>query len=260
LRKEIAEAVRSLRSNPGEVLHAIYSSPILAPCDAENVLIYNIGTAPFTAASRNGLRIERSFQHWRQPPRPSFEHHHSYTICKREWPFLGWRIGTDLLRWDGVPVPRVTTASKPSSIWYTLKSILNDTGVGRTNRVFGVEVSLVIPGQDSLSSAAAIVKPLLDGVIAALHAHDGRDLQGVGGRIAQQLSIDPEEVVSLLMRDAGAVLGVRTVVRPYRNAVQWYPDDESCVAALLTIDRSVNATEWRMSGRAFDVESVSANP
>jgi len=61
MRGAVAEAVRALDAGPTASSTAIYASDSRDLCDAENVLLYNVGPANFAAAARVGLRFERSY-------------------------------------------------------------------------------------------------------------------------------------------------------------------------------------------------------
>ena len=59
LKRAIGDAVAELSAGPAEMLEAIYTSASADLVDAENVLLYNVGTHRFAPATRLGLRFER---------------------------------------------------------------------------------------------------------------------------------------------------------------------------------------------------------
>ncbi|SRR5579875_391486 len=61
LRNDIRTGIHCLQSNPGQILHAIYSSSQAGLCDTENVLFYNVGLAHFASLMTTGLRFERCY-------------------------------------------------------------------------------------------------------------------------------------------------------------------------------------------------------
>src|SRR5690606_26975673 len=85
---------------------------------------------------------------------------------------------------------------------------------------FGISLVLRSPTRFNL---AGKVKPLLDGVIAALHVHDGSELSAVTQRLAQRLKLEEPKVAKELMNSRLDVLGPRNLVRPYRTYLQWNP-------------------------------------
>src|SRR4051812_48224804 len=68
LRAVLRTEVRHLVADRGQVLHAYSHSAHAEGADAENILLYNIGTHCFTAAAPEGLRFERTWQPG--PPSP----------------------------------------------------------------------------------------------------------------------------------------------------------------------------------------------
>ena len=85
----------------------------------------------------------------------------------------------------------------------------------------------------SLSSTETL-KRLVDGAIAAFHAHDGTELQVCTSRLAKSLDQDESLVSSGLMESGQACLGVRRLLWPRKDGVQWNPADDQCVAAEVT--------------------------
>jgi hypothetical protein len=93
LRAELRTALKRVRSRDGRVLSALYGSPISGYCDAENILIYNVGASHMAAASVSGLRVERSY---RSPDPPAdldggADHYWRYSHAPTGEPFAAWR-------------------------------------------------------------------------------------------------------------------------------------------------------------------------
>src|SRR5258708_10782563 len=59
LRRELRAAIRRLEDPGDRLLDCAYTSAAADFVDTENVLIYNVGPAAFSAAARNGLRLQR---------------------------------------------------------------------------------------------------------------------------------------------------------------------------------------------------------
>lgn len=76
---------------------------------------------------------------------------------------------------------------------------------------------------------AGLLKPLTDGVIAALHTHNG-PTDAVAERAA---AVDPQlsaaEVARLLTEHRDVPLGAVRLVVPWGNSVQWHPADDQIV-------------------------------
>ncbi len=89
------------------LLHALYRSPETRPCDAENVLIYNVGTGNFTWAAVGGLRFERCVA-CPEPPGPldgPALHHSRNAASSPEGGFACWAEGRVLAEWPHAAMP-----------------------------------------------------------------------------------------------------------------------------------------------------------
>lgn len=97
------------------------------------------------------------------------------------------------------------------------------------------------------------IKPLLDGLIAACHRHVGTETDVVAQRGADSLGQDFRDVAERLMTDAGAVLGPRRFLWPWRNSVQWNPADDRCVATAVHVVPDPDAAEPLVDAGVFPV-------
>jgi hypothetical protein len=119
----------------------------------------------------------------------------------------------------------------------------------------------VLEAPDDLPvNLAVIAKPLLDGVVAAFHAHDDTaTLEEIGGRVAAQLDVALDEVRALLGEDQMAILGTRRLVWPWRDGVQWNPADHLCLAFRIRRVPSaarggVDSVAFRLRGSLVEIE------
>jgi hypothetical protein len=89
-------------------------------------------------------------------------------------------------------------------------------------------VQLAVPAVWKTATVANVVKPLLDGLISALHTHDGSG----GAELKSRLKAlgEPDTVWLMLCSRDFDLLGPRTLVRRYRDGVTWNPADERCYA------------------------------
>lgn len=187
-------------------------------CDVENLLLYNVGPSCFAAAARVGVRFERRFG---DPPAtegvapsPDF-HYWRYEFAPADGPFECWRAERSLVRWHGVPCPRVSSASRPDAVWWALKGHAGRLEVSRARSIchpgwFGVRLPLHVPRGTELN-LVALVKPLFDGVVAAFHCWP--DPQGEQAqRLSRSLHADPSEVRAALADCSLAVLGKRRLL------------------------------------------------
>jgi hypothetical protein len=79
-------------------------------------------------------------------------------------------------------------------------------------------------------SLPALVKPLTDGFVSALHFYEGKQLDEVATRLGTQLG-EPMAVVRALLEQAtAAVLGPRAVPYLRGASLQWSPADDRIMA------------------------------
>ena len=96
--------------------------------------------------------------------------------------------------------------------------------------LIGLEPTVELPS-DARANLASFAKPLIDGTIAAFHAHDDLvSLDLVAGRIEEQIGVPAAEISSLLSRTETAILGSRRLLWKWREGVQWNPADDRCSA------------------------------
>ena len=59
----------------------------------------------------------------------------------------------------------------------------------------------------------------------------------------------------MLLDKDSTVLSTRPVVASYRNGIKWNPQDETCVACKIVINRQSEGTTFSMDGHLFSVKS-----
>jgi len=121
LRSELQATLRTLVAGPGEVLHAVYSAARGAPCDVENVLFYNVGTAALRRAMTTGVRFERSYSLLAPPvvlETSDRLHHHRYTLARSGEGFAHWTPGAELFRFHRVHVSSLMSVDQ---IWLAMR-------------------------------------------------------------------------------------------------------------------------------------------
>jgi hypothetical protein len=231
--RRAAASVAQLSAGPADALHAIYTSPVGGHFDVENVLLYNVGPSAFARVASLELMVERSIGPVPDPPQGLMEarHHYCYEVVPSEATWRHWSAIRPLASFGPLELGPLADVVRPSRVWYAMRragAALTPTA-GPPSR-FGLELVLEAP-DDVPVNLAVIAKPLLDGIVAAFHAHDDTAaLDEVGGRIAAQLDVSVDEVRALLGEDQMAILGTRRLVWPWRDGVQWNPADHLCVA------------------------------
>jgi hypothetical protein len=236
------------------VLSALYGSPLREYSDAENILIYNVGASHMAAVAALGIRIERVY-YCPTPPAPlesDAQHYWRYRAVPSGEDFSGWTEGTTFATWSDVPMPPLTETTKPVAVWHALRTArIEVLATAHPNCPFGLRLDLALAPGEHITPAKA-VKPLVDGVIAALHCHDGSALADVSQRLNNQLSSESRGgLEALLVDDRFAPLGRRRLLWPRASSVQWNPADDSCVALELRLGSS---SRRELSGRLISVE------
>ena len=99
MRNDLRRALGRLTLPHGQVLQAVYSSQDMSTCDAENVLLYNVGDRYFAASAHTGVRFERGFASPREslmlPSHPP-QHYHRYFAADHATTFHHWGRGRTL--------------------------------------------------------------------------------------------------------------------------------------------------------------------
>jgi hypothetical protein len=200
--------------------------------DTENVLLYNVGPSAFASATRYGLTFTREFAEPLRAPNEDVKwgHYHVYTLGPSSPP----QIDSSTTAKFGFEIPSVSPSLKPHHYWWAAKQ-----GLGRVNSQFAecpgpYEMSINMIGRKLLSNPAALVKPLFDGVISALHFDPSVEPSSPVCRLlAAAIGVSETEIAQALRDQSNALFGCRKVVSPYREFVKWNPADELCLIGRL---------------------------
>jgi hypothetical protein len=227
-RDDLRKALRRLAHQPGMLLSASYSasSADRSGCDVENVLFYNVGAGAFESITRNGLRFERL----RRPPElaPSglpFTHYHRYGFI--ETPERPITKAATLFEFalDGI-----SSSTKPHTVWWAASGVTVLSSAPIKGR-FELHVELAHP---KIGNPSSILKPLVDGIISAMHSESNIDLEAVQ-RLCAATGWRSDEVQARLRNPGCPVLGPRHLLGSYRDFVKWNPADDLCEACTLLI-------------------------
>ena len=222
-RSALRTELSNLDASKGRVLVARFASAETRPCDVENLLLYNLGISTFAHLRADEVLLSRAFTPAVPPEGVAglLIHQHHYEVS-----------GKSGLRPDGSVVARLPEIALRIPI--TVGQVWHDV------RTAGVEVN-ALGADDPLAlrltvhrvgdrpSMLGMVKVLVDGVISALHSHDGTEVDAVAARLGLRLGVAPDHVASLLMARPTAVLGTRRLLWPFRDFVQWNPADDRVV-------------------------------
>lgn len=239
-RNALRKGIRSLVVDDARWLAADYVSAQLAFVDVENVLFYNVGTSVFSASIAHGLTAKRVYQEPRLSPTGcEYPHYQRYKMD----PVVPLAESDALLTFESPPL---TSAMKPHDVWWAA-SRASVAGIVEVTGRYWLDVQL--PGSASLNLAASM-KPLLDGIISALHHVHELDHVAIE-RLCSVARWSESEVIERLRRPAAPILGARSVVRSYREFIKWDPADDRCDG--FTLRSSGNDDLCRVWVRGSDV-------
>lgn len=222
-RSGLRAALEGLRGSPDHLLDAIFTSLERDQSDLENLLLYNVGPSAFRPSGVRSVRLRRFFAAPCLSPSGSwYEHHYRYMLRPR----------VAALPDDASMIASFDTDSmQPSSlgdawsVWHGLKrgQVKLFEPIEESVRL-GLRISVETPSPTV--SPFSIIKPVIDGVVTALHCHDGSAIDLIAGRLAPRLLLPEAEVVRMLLNDSAALLGKRRLVWPLRDGLQLNPADD----------------------------------
>jgi hypothetical protein len=250
LRAELRERLRRLTCRPDEVLQARFYGPKPSGADVENLLLYNVddGGGCFAGAAR-GVRLELSP---RPMPRASRPVAYLYQPAPRAGSLSLWNETGPLAEW---PPVEVAAPAGWAPVWFALRSAaVSAPHPPPYGDDFAVFVRIRPPAGEG-AAAARLVKPLLDGAVAALQAHgDAATLPAVAQRLAAALGRAPAAVEALLAGTEHAALGVvPRLVHLRGEGIQVSPADDRCVAGEVLVDEPGDARSWALRVRVAAV-------
>jgi hypothetical protein len=262
-RTEIRQGLQAMVAPSGDVLHAVYGSLSEDLVDAENVLFYNVGTSHFTHLANDGIRFERAYEQPPQIPKAVDyipKHYHRYMTTGRQDEFTHWHRGQTLATWADSNCGPITSSLKVPAVWLGIKlaaHTLSDPS-HTPPKQFGVSVHLRYGAKQTNIHPATVVKPLLDGIIAAFHQHawgskyDAEVLKRLTAVTGRSVS----ELIKILA--APGVLGPRLLVYCHGMGLQWNPKDEDCMAAEILLVQDTGGDGVQVSGELFEVVARNA--
>ncbi len=229
-RDELRAALSAMDAPAGRVLAARYVSAAGGFVDVENVLLYNVGgLGRLTAA---GVHVERVVEEPDPVDGRSFPHLSDYRLVPGT--LMPPAIAEPMARLAFAGV-RLTSALKPHEVWDAAKAGTFERS--REGALVGVPFALDVKVSGPRPpSAFSVIKPLLDGIVAALQSMPTATPDGLAeARLAAILGTTPRDVAHRL-HDAGRdVIGPGRLVRPYRTGIMWAPADDRCKVARVTM-------------------------
>jgi hypothetical protein len=228
-RRELAQACRELTAAPWQVLHAVYSSTDRRPVDIENVLTYNLGLGAIRAAVQHGLILERAYT---AVDDTDHTHHYRYRLADPGQPWTHWSVDKPLASVE-FTAPAEAFRKPTAGRWWLATRRAGLTAHAQTSTVpdrLALRV-LVSPPENWRGSLARLLKPLADGLIAAMHAHEGPlDPALLERAPAINPDLTRDEFHALLLAPTTAPLGRVRLAVPWGATLQWLPADDRIVA------------------------------
>ena len=259
-RDQLKSAIAGLPSGGGKILYAAYGSAVIKYGDVENVLIYNIGPAQLSDVTKNGLVFRRFYEISRACPVELSSpptHQYEYSLVDGE------RLSIEAQRTR--PLASLSfdlTASalhSAATVWYAAKKgSITLAQQHHTEGPWGMFIT-INSSSDSPIACSKIVKPLIDGITSALHCHDGSNMDYLAKQLAKNLGLDDDRSVRSFLQDGGyALFGQTTLLRRYRNNLQWYPKDDSCTYCLIRCLYGLRTKGLGISALIFDTRRQDA--
>jgi hypothetical protein len=257
LRSEIRSRCRLLEPPADEILDTAFFGPMPDRSDVENLVLFNIDDSAnsFEQSGRNGIRF--SYGAELPPAAPSGD---SYKNCYR-YRFTPRVRTLASFEHDWIDLGGFDGDKKLAQVWLALAHGFNtgtvrisSPGIG-PDEEFAVNIAIRSPHGEKWS-LGKLVKPIVDGVISAFHAHtDATDLSEIVGRLAKQLRADPVMIKGYLLDRRRAVLGdVPRLIYLRGDGVQWNPSDHLCtVGELLAGETEPGDRSWAIKGRIVTV-------
>ncbi len=237
LRQDIRNSVLKLKIEEGEILFAFYSENDKSRFyDVENVLFYNIGGTIFKKISPEQLAFlgdKKDFLNDDSVPLNMANRcFYAYKVVSMQSVERLIESKKVLAYWNDIDIDK-TIAKSPARYYAAIrensdKIEINEMLDGKT--LFGIKIEITIP---YFSHPAAIMKPLLDGIICAFHGEKG-DVE----RILNDMFMTRTERM-LSDTDKLNIFGNREYLKRYRghNSFKWNPEDERLQFAWITVRR-----------------------
>lgn len=225
--REVGAAKAALRSAlgglvPTGVLIATWTSAD-ATSDAENVLLYNVGVGAFSDLSRTRLVVRRVQEQPVADMLACAVSHHRYEVENQvtvEVPDAALAVEAQL--------PRLSSSLRAAEVWAAVHRGSVELCAAALHGPLAARITLR-SGHPRPLNLAAVSKPIVDGLLAALHGFAGPDEVEVAARAARQAGATAEEAAGWLRRSRVGGIGEHRFVHLRGDGLQWTPADDRLV-------------------------------
>jgi hypothetical protein len=226
IEKEFKNSLRNelskLKLSNNEMLFATFKNSNNNFFDVENILFYNIGASAFRGISANGIMVEY--------PEETFQsmqgsNQYEYTLINKD-DYCSYFIDETACKFE-FEVDNINTNTKAHNYWYAFHNGKVDihSNVNINSDYFGIDIQIYTP--QPFYNLSSLIKPMLDGIISALHYELNFDETGIE-RLAYKLSQKTINILDLFKKKPYSILGSRNILQSYRSGVKWNPQDERC--------------------------------
>jgi len=150
--------------------------------------------------------------------------------------FSAWEKKTDGAKLTNVKLHRLRPDMKASQVWLAVQRFMDasqsDLTFPQLEGDIAVEIEISVPGQQP-QNFAALVKPLLDGVLSACHGPSESMDEVLLERVSQELGESVDTLRRWFGRPELNLLSDRCPVQRWGLGVQWCPDDHRCKACII---------------------------
>lgn len=249
LKNAIINAIIDLKSEKDFILQARYGTTEKKSFyDVENVLFYNIGTKNFKAFTNCGVVFAKALKSEIVALRKKFNipdeyaHYYEYKLTAN---CMDEKNGWLLAEINDVSIKCIGV--KPATVWKALrqknKIVVYDTIETDKRDTFALVLDIHKP-QGVRFNIMTAIKPLLDGLICALHSSDFNKKELTD--FAQIIGCEKE----LFIGDSISVLGNRDkkFLQSYRGNVKWNPADNLCDYVSINVQ---DGLDWNVSAKVY---------
>lgn len=173
LKNNTRRALSSMLPDDHSILYARYESSDRSFVDVENVLFYNIGAGGFSHLKPSHLIFERTFSNPIESHVKTMFPHCQYYTTDSTFISNNWSGGQVMARFSSeYSINSNAQLSKADYFWYALKKATFRRFTIFRPIYFGLNLT-IHSGNSIRRQLLSILKPMLDGIVAALQVHDG---------------------------------------------------------------------------------------
>lgn len=222
--KTAIQKALSAKQNTTKNLFAEFAGKVSKNSDIENWLFYNVkGGATFAGIGTIDFQESKDFCITKK----GFYYYH-YAFQNSVKPIKG----NLLCKWDNFQISKIVQGMNPYFYFAMMKA---NSGKINTSCVASDSddlcLVLTITAPKGLNDVALVMKPMIDGIICALHNNGGINIAAVSQQISnrystKKLKLAPSVIANQLNNNTNTCLFAHKYVYLYRNGVKWNPADD----------------------------------